>query len=156
MDYQKPSLLHPDSWGDPNQSVPGFSFTRNDFEDLIDNFCAPEEIATLLQITPVQLDNFCHEVYNMDFKSTYRVLIQRANLYFKKAMLSLSKSGNPSAIKVAAEYYVGLGAVDKQDNKITIINAMPQTDSDVDKLKAKINQDNSNEANDMIKEEFGV
>ena len=92
----------------------------------------------------------------MDFKSTYRVLIQRANLYFKKAMLSLSKSGNPSAIKVAAEYYVGLGAVDKQDNKITIINAMPQTDSDVDKLKAKINQDNSTEANDMIKEEFGV
>lgn len=133
--YQKPSLLHPEKWGDPNQTVEGLSFTRNDFEDLIDNFCAPEEIAILLQVTPVELDRFCNEVYNMDFKTTYQVLFQRANLFFKKAMMNLSKSGNPTAIKVTAEYYVKLGAVDKQDNHITIINSMPEAESDLEKLQ---------------------
>ena len=133
--YQKPSLLHPEKWGDPNQTVEGLNFTRNDFEDLIDNFCAPEEIAILLQVTPVELDRFCNEVYNMDFKTTYQVLFQRANLFFKKAMMNLSKSGNPTAIKVTAEYYVKLGAVDKQDNHITIINSMPEAESDLEKLQ---------------------
>ena len=133
--YQKPSLLHPEKWGDPNQMVEGLNFTRNDFEDLIDNFCAPEEIAILLQVSNVDLDRFCNEVYNMDFKTTYQVLFQRANLYFKKAMFMLSKSGNPTAIKVASEFYVGLGAVDKQDNHITIINSMPESESDVEKLQ---------------------
>ena len=50
MNYIKPSLLHPD--GDPNQSVPGFSFTRNDFEDLIDNFTDTDSIPVLLGVTP--------------------------------------------------------------------------------------------------------
>lgn len=151
--YQKPSLLHPEKWGDPNQTVEGLNFTRNDFEDLIDNFAAPEEIAILLQVTPVDLDRFCNEVYNMDFKTTYQVLFQRANLYFKKAMFMLSKSGNPTAIKVAAEFYVGLGAVDKQDNHITIINSMPEAESDLEKLQKEQNQ---KDAADKIKEEFGV
>ena len=154
--YQKPSLIHPERWGDPNQTVEGFNFTRNDFEDLIDNFTAPEEIAILLQVTPVELDTFCNEVYRMDFKTTYQVLFQRANLYFKKAMFSLSKSGNPTAIKVAAEYYVGLGAVDKQDNHITIINSMPDAESDVDKLKAKLDEAQDKEAVDKIKEGFNL
>ena len=151
--YIKPSLLHPEKWGDPNQTVEGLNFTRNDFEDLIDNFAAPEEIAILLQVTPVDLDRFCNEVYNMDFKTTYQVLFQRANLYFKKAMFMLSKSGNPTAIKVAAEYYVGLGAVDKQDNHITIINSMPEAESDLEKLQKEQNQ---KDAADKIKEGFGV
>lgn len=133
--YQRPSLLHPEKWGDPDETVEGINFTRGDFEDLIDNFSAPEEIATLLQTTPVELDRFCNEIYNMDFKTTYQVLFQRANLFFKKAMMMLSKSGNPTAIKVAAEYYVKLGAVDKQDNHITIINSMPEDDSDLEKLQ---------------------
>ena len=151
--YIKPSLLHPEKWGDPNQTVEGLNFTRNDFEDLIDNFAAPEEIAILLQVTPVDLDRFCNEVYNMDFKTTYQVLFQRANLYFKKAMFMLSKSGNPTAIKVAAEFYVGLGAVDKQDNHITIINSMPEAESDLEKLQKEQNQ---KDAADKIKEGFGV
>lgn len=151
--YTKPSLLHPEKWGDPNQTVEGLNFTRNDFEDLIDNFAAPEEIAILLQVTPVDLDRFCNEVYNMDFKTTYQVLFQRANLYFKKAMFMLSKSGNPTAIKVAAEFYVGLGAVDKQDNHITIINSMPEAESDLEKLQKEQNQ---KDAADKIKEGFGV
>ena len=152
--YQKPSLLHPDSWGDPNQTVEGCNFTRDDFEDLIDNFSAPEEIAILLQATPVELDKFCNEVYNMDFKTTYQVLFQRANLYYKKAMMNLSKSGNPTAIKVTAEYYVKLGAVDKQDNHITIINSMPEAESDVDKLRAKMNEADAKAAVEKAKEEF--
>ena len=151
--YQKPSLLHPERWGDPNQTVEGLNFTRNDFEDLIDNFAAPEEIAVLLQVTPVELDKFCNEVYNMDFKTTYQVLFQRANLYFKKAMFMLSKSGNPTAIKVAAEYYVGLGAVDKQDNHITIINSMPESESDLEKMQK---EQNNKDANEKIKEGFGL
>lgn len=152
--YQKPSLLHPDSWGDPNQTVEGFNFTRDDFEDLIDNFSAPEEIATLLQTTPVELDRFCNEIYNMDFKTTYNVLFQRANLYYKKAMFSLSKSGNPTAIKVTAEYYVKLGAVTDNDNRITFIGVMPEAPSDVDKLKAKLNEEDAKAAVNKVKEEF--
>ena len=151
--YVKPSLLHPEKWGDPNQTVEGLNFTRNDFEDLIDNFAAPEEIAILLQVTLVDLDRFCNEVYNMDFKTTYQVLFQRANLYFKKAMFMLSKSGNPTAIKVAAEYYVGLGAVDKTENKITFIGVMPEDESDLEKLQK---EQTTKEAADKIKEEFGV
>ena len=152
--YIKPTFLHPDQWGDPNQTVEGLNFTRDDFEDLIDNFAAPEEIAILLQCSNTDLDRFCEEVYHMDFKTTYQVLIQRANLYFKKAMFSLSKSGNPTAIKVAAEYYVGLGAVDKQENHITFIGTMPEAESDVDKLK--ILQDKDRKAAEKAKEEFGV
>ena len=150
--YKKPSLLHPE--GDPNQTVEGFNFTRNDFEDLIDNFVAPEVIPILLQVSHAELDVFCKEIYRMDFKTTYDVLFQRANLYYQKAMFSLSKSGNPTAIKVTAEYYVKLGAVDKQDNHITIINSMPEAESDVEKLK-RINENNT-EAITKAKEGLGV
>ena len=151
--YIKPTFLHPDQWGDPNQTVEGLNFTRDDFEDLIDNFAAPEEIAILLQCSNTDLDRFCEEVYHMDFKTTYQVLIQRANLYFKKAMFSLSKSGNPTAIKVAAEYYVGLGAVDKSENKITFIGVMPEADSDLDKLIKRKKEEK--EAVDKFNQEEG-
>lgn len=150
--YQKPSLLHPE--GDPNQTAPGFNFTRNDFEDLIDNFTPFDDIPLLLGVKHVELDSFCSYIYNMNFKDTYDNLLRRSNLYFRKSMMNLSKSGNPTAIKVAAEYYVGLGAVDKQENKITFIGVMPESESDLDKLKRE--QDKQQEAAKKAEEGIGL
>lgn len=151
--YVKPSLLHPENWGDPNETVEGFNFNRNDFEDLIDNFVPFESIPVLLQVSHADLDVWCKAIYNMDFKTTYDVLFQRANLYYQKAMFMLSKSGNPTAIKVTAEYYVKLGAVDKESNNITFIGVMPQTESDEEKLK-EINK-NAAEAAKKAQDGFG-
>ena len=131
--YKKPSLIRPD--GDPDETAPGFNFTRNDFEDLVDYFTPFEDIPILLGIKHAELDEFCKYIYNMNYKDTYDNLIRRSHFYFRRSMMSLSKSGNPTAIKVAAEYYVGLGAVDKQENKITFIGVMPEAESDEDKLK---------------------
>lgn len=148
-EYKKPSLLHLE--GDPNQTAPGFNFTRNDFEDLIDNFTDEDSILKLLQVDRPQLDEFCRYIYNMNYKETYDVLYQRAQLYFRKAMMMLSKSGNPSAIKVASEYYAKLGADSKQDNRITFLGIMPMAESDVEKL---IDKQKPKEAFDeFIKEE---
>ena len=88
----------------------------------------------------------------MNYKVTYDVLLKRSNLYYRKAMMMLSKSGNPTAIKVSAEYYVGLGAVDKQDNHITIINSMPEAESDEERLRKS--QQNQKEAREKAEEEF--
>lgn len=150
--YQRPSLLHPEKWGDPDETAPGFNFTRGDFEDLIDNFTPFEDIPTLLGVKHVELDKFCEYIYNMNYKVTYDVLLKRSNLYYRKAMMMLSKSGNPTAIKVSAEYYVGLGAVDKQDNHITIINSMPEAESDEERLRKS--QQNQKEAREKAEEEF--
>lgn len=136
MDYKKPSLLYPE--GDPNQSAPGFSFSRNDFEDLIDNFTDTDSIPVLLGVSPCELDTFCKHIYNMNFKETYNVLFQRANLYYRKAMFSLAKVGNPTAIKVASEFYVRLGSLDKSDSHITFIANIPVVPSDEDKLKVSL------------------
>ena len=135
--YRKPSLLHPE--GDPFQTAPGFSFNRNDFEDLIDNFTPFDDIPILLGVSHAQLDVFCDYIYNMKFKDTYDTLLRRSHLYYRKAMMSLSKTGNPSAIKVATEFYVGLGSLDKQDSHVTIINQMPQVESDAERLAKQQN-----------------
>lgn len=150
--YQKPSLIRPD--GDPDQKAPGFNFTRDDFEDLIDNFTPFEDIPILLQVKHAELDEFCNFIYNMNYKDTYDNLLRRSNFYFRKSMMNLSKSGNPTAIKVAAEYYVGLGAVDKQESKITFVGIMPEAESDVDKLKRT--QEKQKEAVEKAKEGFGL
>lgn len=152
MQYKRPSLLHPE--GDPNETAPGFNFTRNDFEDLIDNFTPFEDIPLLLGVKHAELDEFCNYIYNMNYKTTYDVLLKRSELYYRKAMMMLSKSGNPTAIKVSAEYYVGLGAVDKSEQKITFIGVMPEAESDEEKLKKE--QDKQKEAVDKIREGFGV
>lgn len=149
MDYNKPGLLHPE--GDPNQTVQGFNFNRNDFEDLIDNFTPFEDIPILLGVQHAKLDEFCNEIYNMNFKVTYDTLVKRAELYYRKAMFSLSKAGNPTAIKVSSEFYVGLGRVNENDNRITFIGMMPTAPSDVDSLKDSLQQD----AIKKINEEFG-
>ena len=80
-------------------------------------------------------------------------LLRRSNLYFRKSMISLSKSGNPTAIKVAAEYYVGLGAVDKQENKITFIGVMPEVESDVERMRRE--QERQQEAVKKAEEGIG-
>ena len=128
--YEKPSLLHPGL----NETVPGFNFDKNDFEDLIDNFTPKDDIPILLGVTHPQLDIFCMSVYHMKFNDTYKMLLKRSELYYRKAMFNLSKSGNPTAIKIASEFYVGLGNVEGSKPHITIINNMPDVPSDVDKL----------------------
>lgn len=133
--YKKPSLLHPDD--DPSQTVEGFNFNRNDFEDLIDNFTPLEDIPLLLGVSHADLDRFCYDIYNMDFKHTFESLLKRAELYYRKSMMMLSKAGNPSAIKVTSEHYVGLGSSDKQSEHITFIGVMPDTQSDLQKLISK-------------------
>lgn len=144
MEYKKPRLLLPA--GSPDESAPGFDFTRGDFEDLIDNFTPFEDIPILLGVTRPELDDFCNYIYRMKYKETYDNLLRRAELYFRKAMMSLSKSGNPSAIKVSAEYYVGLGAIDKNESKIIFMNNMPNADSDVDLLNRKLQQEAASKA----------
>lgn len=147
--YSKPSLLHPE--GDPFETVQGFNFNRNDFEDLIDNFTAPEAIPILLQVSDADLNNFCKAIYNMDFKTTYDVLYQRAQYYYRKSMMMLSKSGNPSAIKLSAEFFAGLGKVSDNDNRITFVGLMPSSPSDVDKLD-QINKVNIQTAQNLSDE----
>ena len=133
------------------QTAPGFDFNRNDFEDLIDNFTPFEDIPILLGVTHAQLDVFCTYIYNMGFKDTYDTLLRRSQLYYRKAMMMLSKTGNPSAIKVASEYYVGLGAVDKQESHVTIINQMPDTLSDAERLAEKQAEEQENQINAVKK-----
>lgn len=129
--YVKPSLLHPE--GNPFDTAPGFNFNRNDFEDLIDDFTPKDDVPILLGVTHSELNKFCSYVYNMNYNQTYEVLLKRSQLYYRKAMMTLSKSGNPSAIKIASEFYVGLGKTMDDDSRITIVNVMPNVDSDLDK-----------------------
>lgn len=138
--YKKPSLLHPE--GNPYETAPGFNFTRDDFENLIDDFTPVNDIPVLLGVKDYELDKFCNYIYNMDFKPTYEVLLKRAQLYYRKAMMSLSKSGNPSAIKIASEFYVGLGKNIDDDSRFTIVNVMPSTQSDFEKKFQPNNEDN--------------
>ncbi len=136
MAYRKPSLLHPDE-GNPAQTVNGFDFTRDDFENLIDNFTDQDSIMRILRVSHDDLDVFCNAIYNMNFKETYIVLYEKAQLYFRTAMISLSKAGNPSAIKVATEYYLKLGNNSNPDDKITFVGFMPLEKSDVELLAEK-------------------
>ncbi len=155
MEYKKPSLLHLE--GDPYESAPGFNFNRNDFEDLIDNFTPLEDIPILLGVSHGELDTFCNYIYRTNFKVTYENLLRRSQLYYRKAMMSLSKSGNPTAIKVSAEYYVGLGTVDKSEQQIVFLNEMPDSPSDLDRLikkQGQSEQENQIKAVEKVKEEL--
>ena len=153
--YQKPRLLHSDA---PDQAVPGFDFTRSDFEDLIDNFTPIDDIPVLLGVSKADLDRFCFEVYNQKFKQAYDSLLLRAQLYYRKAMFMLSKSGNPTAIKVASEFYVGLGSMDKTENQVIFVSSVPQNaKSDVEILQEKqkqAEQDNFKNSVDKANELF--
>lgn len=134
MKYKRPSLIHPEA----DQVVPGFDFTKDDFEDLIDNFTPFEDIPSVLFCSMTEMDKFCMLVYRMDYKDTYDVLLKRSNIYYRKAMFMLSKAGNNTAIKLTAEHYVGLGAIDKQEERITFVGIMPKSESDAEKLSKAI------------------
>lgn len=119
---------HADFLNRENQSVDGFSFDQDTFENLIDYYTPLNDIPVILNVEHVDLDNFCKQLYGFDFKTTYDILSKRSQFYTRKAFTTLAYGGNAAAIKVASESYMGLIKQEESaDKKVIIMGAIPVT-----------------------------
>ena len=114
-----------------NQSLEGFDFDMDMFENLIDNFTPMEDIPLLLNVGKADLDYFCMRLYNCNFSETYDILSRRALYYDRLAFNNLAKSGNNAAINVVAKYFMKLDEQDKAKAlKIEVVNSIPNLRKD--------------------------
>lgn len=106
-----------------NYKVPGFNFDVNDFENLIDAFVPEKNIRLILNCDYSTLDEFCNIVYGMQFKDTYRILSGIADMFMRQAISGLAKTGNNTALNIAAKHFMGLTEeANKESINITIVN----------------------------------
>lgn len=114
-----------------NQSLEGFDFDMDMFENLIDNFTPMEDIPLLLNVSKANLDYFCMRLYGCNFSETYDILSRRALYYDRLAFNNLAKSGNTAAINVVAKYFMKLDEQDKAKAlKIEVVNSIPNLRKD--------------------------
>lgn len=106
-------------------AVEGFSFTKSDFEDLIDNFTPIDDIPVLLGCSKADLNVFCLSIYNADFSSAYAGLLAQAKVYHRKIIRKLAGEGNTMALKQLPELS-GVAKESPNDISITILNDVPK------------------------------
>lgn len=116
-----------------NIAVEGFNFTKDDFENLIDNFTPPDDIHILLGTNEEGLDIFCLTIYGLRFEDAYHALLKQAQYYVRSSIMFLARMGNNTALKQQSEI-TGIGK-EQQDQQISISfidNVPSDTPSDVD------------------------
>ncbi len=118
-----------------NQSLDGFDFDRDTFEDLIECYTPQEQILSLLGISHYDMDRFCKKIYNMSYNEAYCFLLYKSDAHNRKAFNMLAKEGNQTAMKIVAEHFMKLGSIDKSDVKVQFVNDVPQVKSDAELLK---------------------
>lgn len=108
-----------------NKQVEGFDFDVDTFENLIDCYTPYENIPLLLSGTSskiyneTDIDKFCKLVYNMDFKTTYKLLIGITDMQMRKVFKNLAACGNATAIAINAKHFMKLED-DKKNDAINI------------------------------------
>ena len=114
-----------------NQSLPGYSFDMEMFENLIDNFTPKDDIPLILEVSKGNLDKFCMKLYNCPFADCYDILSKRALYYDRMAFNNLAKSGNSAAINVVAKYFMKLDDDNnKKELRIQVVSNIPSTNDD--------------------------
>lgn len=118
-----------------NVAVEGFSFTKDDLENLIDNFTPPDDIHILLGTNERYLDEFCLTIYGLRFQDAYLALLKQAQYYVRSSIFLLARLGNNTALKQQAEI-TGIGK-EQQDQQISVsfVDSVPhdiQPDIDID------------------------
>lgn len=101
-----------------NRHPDGFWFDMNQFENLIDAWTPKEDILTILQTSPNELDNFCKICYGENFDRVYEILHAISTMGFRKSVTFLAKSGNSSALILAAKNFAGM----QDDNQSSNVN----------------------------------
>lgn len=106
-----------------NVKVSGYWFDVDTFENLIDCFVPKENIPVILRCNGDELDKFCLIVYGMKFNETYKVLSGISDMFMRKSIKGHSDSGNPTAMKIAAEHFMDLREQNNKDAiNITVYN----------------------------------
>ena len=106
-----------------NYKVDGFDFDVDTFENLIDAFVPKKNIHLILNCDYSKLNQFCMIVYGMNFDETYRILSGIADMFMRQAISGLAKTGNNTALNIAAKHFMGLtDEANKEGINITIIN----------------------------------
>ena len=97
-------------------------------EDLIDCFTPFDNILGIMKIQygfdRTNLDFFCKSVYQMDFKAAYGFLLNKSDMYMRKAITNLAKDGNTKALDIASEHFMKLGQDQAKANARITINAV--------------------------------
>ncbi len=91
-----------------NAKIKGFWFDVNTFENLIDCYTPYDTIPLILRCSIGDLTKFCTYVYGMDYPETYKVLSGITDTFMRKTFKGLSQAGNPTAIKLVGEHFMGL------------------------------------------------
>lgn len=99
------------------------------FESAIDDFTPFDNIPLLFDVSIAYLDSFCEAVYHKSFADTYRVLSGFSDTIMRKAIKGLAKSGNPTALSLAAKHFMKLDDTAQKDNiNIVFVNDLNDND----------------------------
>ena len=122
-------------WKTPrSKDISGFDIDKEEFEDYVENYQPIEGICSLLRYRHADLDTWCCLVYGLNLKETYAHLLYLADHHNRKAINSLAKQGNNTAIKVVVEHMMKMGSVNDNETKINFVCNVPQEKSDLEKL----------------------
>lgn len=122
-------------WKKPtSNSLAGFEIDKDEFEDYVENYQPIDGICSLLRYRHADLDNWCMLTYGLNLKDTYAHLLYLADHHNRKAMNSLAKQGNNTAIKVVVEHMMKMGSVSDNETKINFVCNVPNEKSDLEKL----------------------
>lgn len=91
-----------------NVRVKGFWFDVNTFENLIDCYTPYDTIPLILRCSIGDLTKFCTAIYGFDYPMTYKILSGITDTFMRKTFKGLSQAGNPTAIKLVGEHFMGL------------------------------------------------
>lgn len=115
--------------GRQNIKVKGFWFDVNTFENLIDCYTPYDTIPLILRCSISDLSRFCTYVYGMDYPMTFKVLTGITDSFMRKTFKGLSQAGNPTAIKLVGEHFMGLKETQQAEAiNITINNDLKKSD----------------------------
>lgn len=114
-----------------NHKVVGFDFDQNQFENLIDCWTPYDQIPVILDTSITKLNEFCFELYNMDYKDTYSRLTGLCDAYARKTIKTLAGMGNTSALNIMAKHFMQLDEQKQKDAiNITIVNDLEKKNND--------------------------
>ena len=114
-----------------NVKLKDFWFDVNTFENLIDCYTPFETVPLILRCSKADLDVFCRKIYGFKYAETYDILIGITDSFMRKSIKGHSNSGNPTAMKIAAEHFMNLkDAQQAEAINITINNDLKKDGND--------------------------
>lgn len=116
-----------------------YSMEIGEFEDFIEQYTSLDQLVELIslefgwpELTKADLDSFTRKVYNRSLKDAYFTLRNLSNLHNRKALNTIAKQGNQTAIKYIVEQCMQEHINDAP--RIQFVCNVPQVKSDLDLL----------------------